>query len=69
MPSARASEPESATLTMDTRPAEWGGSFVAPAAVYPSGCDRNFCDSFALTIDIGERPAALTLEVEQPGSR
>ena len=67
VPSARAAEPEGATLTAEERTVEWTGSFSVPAIVYPSGCDPNFCDTFALTIDVGERSADLTVEVEQPG--
>jgi hypothetical protein len=62
-----APEPAEGTLTVDQRSVEWTGSFTAPAIVYPSGCDAEFCDQFALTVEVADRPADLTVVVEQPG--
>lgn len=64
---ARAAEPSSGTVSADSPTTEWSGSFTLPGIVTPSGCAPEFCDTFALTVDLGDRPGDLTVEVTQTG--
>jgi hypothetical protein len=67
LPSAKAAEPSAATVSEAQPTATWSGAFTVPNLVSPGGCTAEFCDRFALTVDLGDRPGELTVVVEQDG--
>lgn len=67
LPAAEAAEPSSGTVSIDSTSVEWAGSFTLPNVVSPSDCTPEFCDTFALTVDLGDLHGDLTITVDQPG--